>query len=756
MNKPVKDLKYMLANTIFKELKMKEAMATMVYHPNTTLLPMVRGFIEKYAKLSFEDIDWVEFCDEEVVKKNPLNALRIVNYWLANNCYEGTYKEDLYRIYPLINMETCVRTIKKYLLCGEAVEYLYGTKAIIRSNPSTKWFFIKISNGFLRQAISQFYSTHRYDAIADFEGVEETIFGAFETISADVHCYEDLNAKTFWKQVKYIDDYCQESRNKKASAYSSIVNFYRWVISNNDGYDMLSNALNLNRGVLFSGNMVSLLVEGYYFSPPIMNDNLLEHQKICFVFNTNNFNSCAISDEMSLNIELEKIKSRVLRKAFLNHIISRINSGVTVVFNEKYSVHVLQFLEDLKAQPRYPNKSITNISKEDVYLLKNYIDGLQSGSSVKVTIKNWLRSFLRVSNDANILKCDRLVIDTLTHKDRRYENKSMVVPDKELKLIVDALKKDSETDSKAEVMLAIIYLLIETEFRISQICSLKLGSIKKGLKANEYVIESKTKTSKGKIVSSVITANTYRILKEIIDKTEPIRAKGCNQGISDYIFVYEQPCRAKFTMFKMTSDNFHTGLIKLCKKLKLSNVYGSSNFRDTHMTKSVEYAIRHDLSELHTKILSGHKSLQTTYNHYLNLELDDMLESTYGIIIGNNVENVDEKVVEDINATLLPDENDVENHCGKCVASVCNDTTSLPCLVCKNFITTINHEANFKKEIEAIERLIKAKVNASKRQPYVPMSHEIEDLQLKKSLYVTYLKAIFKKKEGVINANSCN
>ena len=76
--------------------------------------------------------------------------------------------------------------------------------------------------------------------------------------------------------------------------------------------------------------------------------------------------------------------------------------------------------------------------------------------------------------------------------------------------------------------------------------------------------------------------------------------------------------------------------------------------------------------------------------------------------------------------SLFTKENDVENGCGKCTAKKCEFTSSLPCLACKYFITTTNHEIFFKKSINNIDRIIEKTLN----------KHDKEDLITIKQLYV--------------------
>ena len=90
----------------------------------------------------------------------------------------------------------------------------------------------------------------------------------------------------------------------------------------------------------------------------------------------------------------------------------------------------------------------------------------------------------------------------------------------------------------------------------------------------------------------------------------------------------------------------------------------------------------------------------------------------------------------------LPDELNnkdtiVENGCGRCNAKSCSMTGSLPCLTCSHFVTTVNHKPYFVKMIELCDTsLSKATIR-----------HEIEDLNLIKTLYVNWLREICIKEE---------
>ena len=191
----------------------------------------------------------------------------------------------------------------------------------------------------------------------------------------------------------------------------------------------------------------------------------------------------------------------------------------------------------------------------------------------------------------------------------------------------------------------------------------------------------------------------------------------------------------------MTSGIFSKYLKDICVKLKLPTTYTAANVRDSHMTKAFEYSLRNKKSDAEFSVLSGHRRIDTAKSHYIEMELEKMLESTYGIVIGEELIQTNSKILDVIPKELDNKENDVENGCGKCTAPNCVITSSLPCMACKYFITTVAHEKFFIKAIDNVQRLIEQTNNR----------HDKEDLVTIKGLYLLYLKAIRKHKEEAIN-----
>ena len=81
----------------------------------------------------------------------------------------------------------------------------------------------------------------------------------------------------------------------------------------------------------------------------------------------------------------------------------------------------------------------------------------------------------------------------------------------------------------------------------------------------------------------------------------------------------------------------------------------------------------------------------------------------------------------------------VENGCGNCKSPKCTMRNALPCLICENFVTTVEHEPAFRRAIDAVDKLIE---NSGTK-------HDKDDLMTVKLLLVMYIKAIYLKKMEV-------
>lgn len=438
-----------------------------------------------------------------------------------------------------------------------------------------------------------------------------------------------------------------------------------------------------------------------------------------------------------MSLDFSAIKSDFYRNELFKYYVSMPSATVATSSGQMiYMRDALAMLEDVKAQMDYPNPDQKYMNNQEALLIRSFY----SDESVKLATRNnkigAIRRFLMWERDENkVISFDDMFFDYLIQYEEPSKTHGKTIPDEDLGKISAWLATQASTSHEMDLTYAALHLALETEFRINQICHLKVDCIKPSTKSHEYIIQTYHKTGHGRLDSFVISELTYRHLMRIIENTEPYREKCTRRELSEYIFLYDSTMN---TVSLMESQNFRTWFQQACTALNLPK-YTSQNIRDTHMTKSFEYVLKHGKSDLVMAALSKHKYLDTTKSHYIEQKLNDMLEATYGIIIGDldDCYSPSKHITEKIPEGVDRDENVVENGCGNCKSAQCTMRNALPCLICDNFITTVKHEPAFRRAIEAVDKLIQ---NSGTK-------HDKDDLTTIKLLLVMYLKAIYQKKQ---------
>ena len=155
---------------------------------------------------------------------------------------------------------------------------------------------------------------------------------------------------------------------------------------------------------------------------------------------------------------------------------------------------------------------------------------------------------------------------------------------------------------------------------------------------------------------------------------------------------------------------------------------------------AVENAIKNNVSLMSLKELTGHANIDTTENYYVKENIRNYLEATYGVEIGNM------PVVGTV-ATDYPEakhEDIVNDGCGYCRNPECNVLGTANCLMCKGFITTPKHIAQFEEAINILSQQIVDNENP----------HDKEHLYAVKRLYAAYLEQLYIRKEEIENATA--
>ena len=704
---------------------------------------LTKEFIEEYSQKDISDVDWLVFCrDMEKYRCYKLGFL-FIRKLLQQGLYSGSYADELYEKLKFYNEIGNQRTTSLLdIMCGENIK----RQIIFQNHGSNKsqWYafaYINTENRFVLQIFEEYLnsgrSVSRWCSRAIIEVFEDSL-GKYRNA---IHSVEDFTSQTMFAQCEFYKKHFAEDDHNRGQGLCVIVNFYRWLVRAYPEHNFFENTFDMSEKLLFNNRLSELIDRDFYFVTLNPTNIPYEKERVCFLLRGLDNESTRIVNDDYVSIDFSHLKSTFYRDLAIEFIATSTSaSAIKWVGIPAYICDAMQALYEVKQIKKYPNKKLNYLTNQEAVFIRQYFDAQDIGIRTKNNKIGVIRRFLSFCVDKKVIQTDDLFFDYLIQYEEPNKNTAQTVSDSILVALNKALSEKGKDNLFYKEMFVIFHLAIQTEFRINQICHLKIDCIKPTVKPNQFMVQTNSKTSHGRKNNYVISTLTYHLLMDIIEETEAIREECCIDSLKDYIFIYHRRGTKKPVVFD--DKIFTLNLKKICDEIGVPQCT-ASNLRDTHMTKSLEHIIRNGKSDLEMSVLSKHKHMDTTKNHYIEMELEKMLESTYGITIGTELIETDSKIVDDIPEYLAGEENDVENGCGKCTAETCVMTNALPCMACKHFITTIKHEVFFKKAIESVNRLIE---NTKNR-------HDKEDLVTIKELYVLYLKEIIKHKEGIANDN---
>lgn len=571
------------------------------------------------------------------------------------------------------------------------------------------------------------------DVLISYASVFETSLGDYIDL---IHTYEDFDEKTLWAQINYYRKLFNKTHTTELEAINFVLFFYRQLVNNHPEYPFFKEAKTISKYLLFNGGLSSLICENctFMYYDPQNSKTDCSAEKVVFILNGYNKLYTRFQPEDYARFDLSAIRAPEYRNLLIRYIISAPSRLSELYSNHSFLAReILAQVISIKNKKGYPNPNLLNFTDQEAVLIRKMIH------NEKVTLQTLnnkigsIRRFLQWASERNLITISSMFFDYL----RQYEEPSRTVakpiPDKDLIILNKYLSKRAKPGTIEFLYFTIFHLLIQTEFRISQICQLRADCIKPSVKPDQYYVVSNSKTSHGAKKSYVITGYTFYLLSDAINDTEPLRDQCTIESIKDCIFLYYHK---NDNMRLITQDQFGNYMERVCNECGLPR-YRASNLRDTHMTKAFEHILRTGKSDLEMRVLSKHKRIDTTKSHYIAIELEKMLESTYQVMVddGNHVD-VDDKVIPESQAPIGK-QSLVENGCGHCKTQTCISRGSLPCLLCKDFVTTVKHEKDFIRMIDITDHMISEAHD----------QHDKDDLTTIKSLYVQYLKAIYLFKE---------
>lgn len=726
-------------NTLNKNIENALTYANSQTKPGTNFLAPSYGILDYWKNK--DTIEWDELCDfaskTYSYNKTVKFSLCMLVYLLENDLYHGKHKEKLQNDLPYL--KRCINEFK----------YIY---ALIFQGDYDELYFIDKSASKIYKGITVTYlfNGHNFFGSLYISYIEETCdehpvgnstlhYDFMRSIVGfEINSLEDIDSSLFWHQISFFKSFYSEDEVLKNKALKNICKFYRWLLNKYNEHTFFTNSTNLTYELVFSNALITHIKNDAYFTTFTNTEDLGDKPRIVLIVKNLQNKSTRMVKNSHFALYTDSLETSyyrtIINKYFQN---STSPSLLSWTGQSRYIVDALHFIEQMKAQNGYPNPKINSFNTNEAMLIRRYFK--QSKPDLNLTTLNnkigAIRRFFQWAKQCKYLTFDVTFFDYFSQYEEPNQYRGDAIPDEDIEKLNNVFLELCDEDATYKPYYAIFLILIETEFRASQVCNLTISALQPTLKNDQYLLYSSTKTSNGRKITQPICSSTKKILEAVIEESEDLRNEALSESYKNHIFLYRTNYSGG-SISGITCAKFLLVFHKVCEKAG-TRLYNSRNLRDTHMTKAFEYIMRHGKSDLEMGVLSRHTRIDTTKSHYIEVELTKMLESTYQITLGNRDINQQSRILDTLPDELNGDDTLVEGGCGHCMAKTCKMTGSLPCLICKDFVTTVDRKSYFIKMISYIDmQLEKATIR-----------HEIEDLTLIKTLYINWLREICLKEE---------
>lgn len=695
-------------------------------------------FCKKMQEVSIHDITWNMLCS--IVQENlalGFQCMRLMFCLLDNNLYKGEYKEKLQSLKNCFNIPQKGIKFSAYKLyfSGNDVKYLYYSEKF----PTQRLFFIKIDNDFLRNLLWEFCQKDKGDKVSKrgfYNQVSlsrdwfwENLNKLFGSYTIKIKSLSDFNYSVF----KYVENCAINAPCPKVYLLRKVYRFFVFLIEYKNCTNIFSEHDPIDYHILKRDDFAKRTLEGFehiYFNK---NANVPESDMWILSINGYDRGSTKLKATTSKVFDFSRIKSSYYR-GLCKYFIWHENHWN---FNTKYE-HFLILIDSLNKLSAIKSKTEdkeSQISIDDTVFIRNWLNTLPSSSSSKIQRIITLKVFLQDLQKEKKIEVEDFALDYLKQFREDKNKNAHAIPEQDLEALNAVMMKKAGESLENSYCYTILHILIQTEFRLSQVCHLTTGCIQPTVNKNQFII-TRSKTSHGQTYEAVVTDFTKLLIDDAEKLSLKIRNKCPFKENKKYLFLY----KTKENQFQpICGEHFRDYMAKCCREAGIQ-IYTPSNIRDFHMTKAEEENLRKGCSNMRLMTLSGHSHVDVTRNHYIEDKLTQILESMYGITIGDV--DIKGKILERIPEEFNNKKHIVENGCGNCSLNSCIDNSMISCLLCKDFCTTLDNLKDFKNMMTYIDRNIKDK----------KFIHDKEDLVNKKRLVAAYIiaieKILYKKKEA--------
>lgn len=547
-----------------------------------------------------------------------------------------------------------------------------------------------------------------------------------------------FNAYTLLKQEKFFAAIRREPELENRF-------FYRFILNKQGDKKTISIADGLTIGYIMSEGLAKYFVNGYRYVP--LNPNEPVPSIDLWAISPNGLEQTTATDkpEHLRYLDFTRISNPTVRQAAKQWFWSEAKAGFeNRCRNALYIMEFFEYRDTLRSMyldkfvqvrsDTNPDTANTVLTEEVVMYTNEWNEKLTSQSYTSRMVP--LKLFLQFMNDNGIYKTEVAAFEYLDTggKGTKPRQEILPVPKDDFMKLIARLEEKAQNNTLHMLYYIVFCLNTLTPLRISSILDLDANCLVEKSKGI-YALEVKVKTSDGDEKDIQISKEVKRLVEVALSLTKETRNNAPDEQ-KHYLFLVNNQ---KDFYRSIPSRSYAKYLHDSCDEAGIPR-YSAQNLRKTYYTNLVENAIKNNVSLMSLKELTGHANIDTTENYYVKENIRNYLEATYGVEIGNM------PVVGTV-ATDYPEakhEDIVNDGCGYCRNPECNVLGTANCLMCKGFITTSKHIAQFEEAINILSQQIVDNENP----------HDKEHLYAVKRLYAAYLEQLYIRKEEAENATT--
>lgn len=678
-------------------------------------------FSKLVSNLTFSDITWEFVC--KVVSKDLAMGYYccFLMYKLLNeDIYSGEYKEKLLEMKDIMFLIPQRGIQERYYatrFCRDDLKYLLKIDAYIR-----QFYFIRTDNNDLWAILAAFCEKDKNtQGRGTTAATREWFFNHADTIFQDdeesLHQIADFSYASFMHQLSR----CMHAP-RSVEMICMLQRLYAFLIEHpsGEGANIFTEYDDMDLTALKRDDFAKRIMDGFSFIYYNPHADVPASDKWILHINGHERGSTKSKATSTKTYDFTKIDSTFYRQLAKQFYWNEDRSN----FNSKYErfTTLVPMINKLTAFKKKEHSDEALITIDETHFIRLWMQNTSGSVSVRNSKLQELKRFLEAMVSNGSIEAELLALSYLKQLATPHNKDAKSIPEEHVEAINNVMLAHSDESLEKSYCYVIFHILIQTEFRLSQVCHLETGCVVPTMNRNQFII-TESKTSHGQKYQPIITDFT----KELIDDAEKISAparEACiTPGNEKYLFLY----KTKENQYvPISGPYFRVYLAQCCDEAGIPR-YTPSNIRDFHMTKAQEMILRKGYSNATLSILSGHRHVDVTNNHYIEDDLTRIFEAMYGVVIGDVT--IEGQIVNAIPKELDDKKHTVEGGCGKCSNKVCIVDSLISCLMCKDFVTAIEYLEEFKKLADYLDSCI-AKVS---------LPHDKEDLVNKKRLVVAYI-----------------